>query len=324
MTASLRIIVTQGHRNTSGGNPEERARTPAIANAITAALTRAGHEAMCLQNDDGKNDDWFDGTLDAVAREVMRRHRHRAVDLLLDVHIEGDRANTPGVFVIVPDGTRLKTLTAYTGEDRAISGSRDYRLGRAVAHAIARTTGLQPRRRGVLEPGVMSEQRTHVGGDLGWRLAMFGYTAPARARMTRIVLECGNLGADRAIIDRPDFAERVAEGVVAGIAEALPDVATPVFPPFGTSGELAHARSVRITASTLRIRKFAETGQEVIATLVAGSEFPVSGWIIGENVEGNPVWWITGRGERNASRWRMWSGGTDLSGAEVLALPTIA
>jgi poly(3-hydroxyalkanoate) synthetase len=142
--------------------------------------------------------------------------------------------------------------------------------------------------------------------------------------MTRIVLECGNLGADRAIIDRPDFAERVAEGVVAGIAEALPDVATPVFPPFGTSGELAHARSVRITASTLRIRKFAETGQEVIATLVAGSEFPVSGWIIGENVEGNPVWWITGRGERNASRWRMWSGGTDLSGAEVLALPTIA
>lgn len=321
MTASLRIVVTQGHRNSSGGNSEERARTPAIANAITAALVEAGHEAICLQNDDGSKDDWFDGTLDAVAREVMRRHREREVDLLLDIHIEGDRANTPGVFTIVPDGTRLKTLTAFAGADRAVAGSRDYRIARAMALAIARTTGLQLRQRGVLEPGVMSEQATHVGGDLGWRLAMFGYTAPAKDRMTRIVLECGNLVADAAIIKRAGFAERVAAGVVAGLAEALSDVAAPVFPPFGTSGELAGARSVRIVASNLRIRKFAETGQEVIATLAVGSEFPVSGWIIGENVEGNPVWWITGRGERNAARWRMWSGGTDLAGAEVLALP---
>ena len=321
MTSPLRIVITQGHRNTSGGNSEERARTPAIANAITRALIAAGHEAICLQNDDGLNDDWFEGTLDAVAKRVMWYHRQRAVDLLLDIHIEGDRANTPGFFAILPDGTLLKTLTAFAGKDRATAGSRDYRIARAMAHAIARTTGLQLRRRGVLEPGVMSEQGTHVGGDLGWRLAMFGYTAPARDRMTRIVLECGNLVADAAIIKRQGFSERVAEGVVAGIAESLPTATTPVFPPFGSSGELTHARSVRVTASTLRIRKSAETDQEVIATLAAGSEFPVSGWIIGENVEGNPVWWITGRGERQAPRWRMWSGGTDLAGIEVLALP---
>ena len=323
MTSPLRIVITQGHRNTSGGNSEERARTPAIANAITRALIAEGHEAICLQNDDGTKDDWFDGTLDAVARQVMWYHRQHAVDLLLDIHIEGDRANTPGLFAIVPDGTRLKTLTTFAGEDRAAAGSRDYRIARALAHAISRTTGLQLRRRGVLEPGVMSEQGTHVGGDLGWRLAMFGYTAPARERMTRIVLECGNIVADAAIIERPDFAERVAEGVVDGTADSLPELAAPVFPPFGSSGELTRGRSVRVTASTLRIRKYAETDQEVIASLAAGSEFPVSGWIIGENVEGNPVWWIVGRGDRHAPRWRMWSGGTDLAGADVLKLPTL-
>jgi len=70
----LRIIVVQGHRNTSGGDPKEAARTPAIANAITEALNAAGHQAICLQNADGSADDWFAGSLDAVARRVMWHH----------------------------------------------------------------------------------------------------------------------------------------------------------------------------------------------------------------------------------------------------------
>lgn len=36
--------------------------------------------------------------------------------------------------------------------------------------------------------------------------------------------------------------------------------------------------------------------------------------MIGEAVEGNPVWWITGDGVDEDSSWRIWSGGTDLAG----------
>ncbi|MGI8404555.1 MAG: hypothetical protein ACR2OE_07285, partial [Thermomicrobiales bacterium] len=98
----LRIIVVQVHRNTSGGDPREAQRTPVIANAITDALNRAGHAATCLQQDDGSNDDWFDGSLDAVGRRVMWYHARQPVDLMLDIHLEGDSANTPGIFAIVP------------------------------------------------------------------------------------------------------------------------------------------------------------------------------------------------------------------------------
>lgn len=321
MTTPLRIVITQGHRNTSGGNPAEAARTPAIANAITDALAKAGHEAICPQNDDGSRDNWFGGSLDGVARKVIAYHRARPVDLLLDIHIESDPASTPGVFVIVPDGTGLKTRTPYTGPDRAGKESRDYRIGRAIAHAVARSTGLALRKRTVLEPDVMSERSTHVGADLGWRLAMFGYTAPARERMARIVLECGNLTADARIINRPDFAAKVAEGIVTALGQASePDEGT-AYPPFGTSGDLVQARMARVTVPALHVRKYAEADQELIATLAQGSEFPVCGWIIGEAVAGNPVWWITGQQGQDAARWRMWSGGTDLAGIGVLALP---
>ncbi len=267
----LRIIVTQGHRNTSGGNAAESARTPAIANAVTAALVRAGHQAVCLQNDEGTVDNWFAGSLDAVARKVMAYHRERPVDLLLDIHLESNAANTPGIFAIVPDGTGLKSLTPWDGDDRATPATRTYRLALAIARELARTTGLALRTRGVLEPGVMSERQTRVGGDLGWRLAMFGYTAPARDRMSRIVLECGNLGADRAVIDRAGFAERVADGVAMAIAAAWDEQAA--FPPFGTTGDLAQSRLVTITAPILRARQFAETGQPVLARLAMGVRF---------------------------------------------------
>jgi len=321
MTASLRVVVTQGHRNTSGGNPAEQARTPAIANAITAALIRAGHTATCLQNDDGSPDNWYAGSLDAVAREVMRRHGRRPIDLLLDVHLEGNSANTPGVFAIVPDGTGLKTLTAYTGIDRATPETRDYRLAREIAHGVSRATGLPLRRTGVLEPGVMGERQTRVGGDLGWRLAMFGYTAPARDRMARIVLECGNVVSDAATIGQAEFPARVAAGVVAGIAAAPAAAPVASWPPFGTTGELATPRLVTVTVPSLRVRAWAETSQPVHAHLAQGSQYPVSGWVIGEAVSGNPVWWLAGNADPAVPRWRMWSGGTDLAGIDALALP---
>jgi len=319
---SLRIIVVQGHRNTSGGNPEESKRTPAIANAITAALNAAGHEAVCLQNSDGRADDWFAGGLDAVARRVVSLHRTKPFDLMLDIHIEGNAAHTPGVFAIVPDGDGLQTLTPYAGSDSAISNHRDRMFATAIAQGVSRATGLKLRTSNVIAPGVMSEKQTGVGADLGWRLAMFAYTAPVRDRLVRLVLECGNIVADRATIDRAGFPEQVGRGVVLGIAATLGlDTELPVpvmFPPFGTSRTLQATHPVKITVPLLYARKWAETSQPVQAELAAGSVVPVRGWVIGEAVAGNPVWWIVGECDQG---WRMWSGGTDVAGEAVLALP---
>lgn len=325
MPNPLRILVVQGHRNTSGGNPEEAKRTPAIANAIVAALRRKGHDAMCLQQNDGTTDNWFAGSLDAVARRVVWHHNQSPIDLMLDVHLESDPSNTPGVFAIVPDGDGLRTLTHYQGSDSVAANGRDLEFARALARGISGTTGLALRRRTAIEPGVMSERQTHVGADLGWRLAMFGYTAPVRERMVRLVLECGNIGADRQIIDWADFAQLVARGVVSGIAEVLGGQILPgnpdeAFPPFGTTGDLVSPRQVNVIVSRLQARVYAETSQPVTMTLAEGSILPVRAWIIGESIEGNPVWWIVGDGKHPHGPWRVWSGGTDVRGRDVLAL----
>lgn len=313
----LRVIVVQGHRNTGGGDSREQARTPAIANAITAALQRAGHEAICLQNADGSADDWFAGSLDAVARRVVAHDRERPVDLMLDVHIEGDPARTPGVFAIIPDGDGLQTLTGYDGSDSAASNTLDRAVARAIATSVAARTGLRLRDRGTIEPGVMSERQTHVGADLGWRLAMFGYTVVAREHMARLVLECGNIESDRTIIDRPDFPANVAAGVVAGIAEGFASdlVILPApgitFPPFGTIVQLAAPAQVTVMVDALNVRRWAETDQPIMTVWRAGETFWADRWVAGEPVAGNPCWWITGTGRAGDRQWRVWSGGTD-------------
>jgi len=323
----LRVIVVQGHRNTSGGNPQEAARTPAIANAIADALDRAGHEAICLQQDDGHDDNWFEGSLDAVGRRVMWYHAQRPVDLMLDIHLEGDGANTPGVFAIVPDGDDLQTVTAYSGTDSRASNTRDVALAGAISRQIAAQTRLGLRSRNVIAPGIMSEKQTHVGADLGWRLAMFGYTAPARGQMVRLVLECGNIEADAEIIFSPQFPARVARGVVLGIADV--DGSSPIDPgdavplPFGMQRDLRESRLMRVMVPLLRARRYAETTQPIVAEWPRGHRFWVSGWIVGQVVEGNAIWWLTGQGKSTDRRWRVWSGGTDLAVKDILELPVI-
>ena len=323
----LHIMVVQGHRNSSGGNPREMAKTPGVARAIVAALNEAGHRAECLQPENN----WFPGSLDAVAREVVTRHRHDPIDVMLDVHFEGDAGNTRGVFAIVPDGDGLRTLTSYTGSDAIHTNPLDHSAAREISHAIARHTGLPLRRTNVVEPGVMSERQTHVGADLGWRLAMFGYTAPARDRMVRLVLECGNIIGDAGVIDGPGFSGQVAAGVVEGIARAygfapgpelVPVVTGPAWPPFGTMAELASPRLVTVMVESLNARAWAETDQPIRGVWKTGRKFWVRGWVIGEAVSGNPVWWITGKGVKSDLKWRVWSGGTDLAGMGVLALET--
>lgn len=317
----MRILVVQGHRNTSGGDPAEMARTPSAARAITQALRAAGHDAFMLQG----NDDWFAGGLDDVGRAVMAHHAQKPVDVMLDVHFEGDAGNTRGVFVIVPDGDGLRTLTAYTGSDTWEANPLDRLFAREIAAAVAARTGLAVRK-GFREHGVMSEKGTHVGADLGWRLAMFGYTAPARDRMVRLVLELGNIRGDRTVIDRSDFNANVGRGVVEGIARAIgtsAPVSTVSWPPFGTQRDLVAPQLLTVTCDVLNARQYAQLNQPIRGVWKEGRQFWVRGWIIGEEVDGNPVWWITGKGNKSDLRWRVWSGGTALQGVDAIALPTV-
>lgn len=321
MKKQLRILLVQGHRNTSGGNPAEIAITPLAARAIQRALRAAGHTADMLQNDN----DWFAGSLDAVGREIVRRHNVNPYDLMLDIHFEGDANNTRGVFAIVPDGDGLRSYTTYSGTDSMASNTADMRYATAIANGIADATGLSLRRTGVREPGVMSERQTGVGGQ-GYRLAMFGYTANVRHRMIRLVLELGNIRGDASIISAPGFYDRAAQGVVNGITAALGEhdnivaLPTPEFPPFGTITHLARNLLVTVNVDVLNVRKWAELDQPIMRQLERGNTFFARSWIIGESVDGNPIWWIMGRGNQTDLNWRVWSGGTDKTVAEIMAL----
>lgn len=317
----LRILLVQGHRNTTRGNPAEMAITPLAARAIQRALRSIGHTADMLQNDD----DWFPGSLDAVAREVVRRHDANPYDLMLDIHFEGDANNTRGVFAIVPDGDGLRTTSPHLGTDSWESNVLDRQFAEAIAQGIAGTTGLNLRQ--VKRPGVMSERQTGVGGQ-GYRLAMFGYTAIVRHRLVRLVLELGNIRGDAAIIHSPGFYDRAAAGVVAGIQMVLAssnviEHIKPVpmeMPPFGHITRLSKTVQVKVNVDELNARKWAETDQQVMRVMHRNNTFHARSWIVGEAVAGNPIWWVMGKGSDTDLQWRVWSGGTNMTMQEILAL----
>ena len=323
MTKQLRVLIAQGHRNTTGGNPAEIAITPIAARAIQKALRAAGHIADMVQNDN----DWFEGSLDAVGREVVRRHNLAPYDLLLDVHFEGDANNTRGVFAIVPDGDGLRTVSPYLGSDAWRTNTLDQSYALAITREVSAATGPSLRKSGVKLPGVMSERQTGVGSK-GYRLAMFGYTAVARDRLVRLVLELGNITGDADIIKSPGFFERAAQGVVHGVQRVLVESnvvsissAKPVgIPAFGTMVRLRQPLLVTVTVDALNARKWAETNQPIMRMLNAGNSFYARGWIVGETVEGNPLWWVMGRGLPTDLLWRVWSGGTDFGVDDILAM----
>lgn len=323
MTRSLRILLVQGHRNTSGGDPAESALTPIAARAIQRALRAAGHTADMVQNDH----DWYPGSLDEVAREVVRRHDARAYDLMLDIHFEGDANNTRGMFAIVPDGDGLLSFTPYRDSDAMAANPLDVQYAEAISAAVSASTGLRLRSGGVVRPGLMSERQTGVGGR-GYRLAMFAYTAKVRHNLVRLVLELGNIRGDAEIITAPGFHERVAAGVVAGIERVLASTPTLVHPdalatvpPFGHMVQLREPVLVTVNVRGLNARKWAETNQPIMRVLHAGNSFWARGWISGERVEGNPIWWVMGKNAKTDLQWRVWSGGTDYSVEAILALP---
>ncbi len=202
-----RVILNPGHRNTTGGDPEEAAFTPKLATAYLNTFLGAGVDTVNLGD--------TDGSLDAVCRRINQIiETTKGPCLFLDLHLEG--SPVPGVFAIVPDISGLITNAPIqqNSADTWSNNTRDRQLGRAIAQNIARATGLTLRE-GVRELGLMDEHETGVGGD-GYRLAVFAYTSPYAARVVRLVIEHGNhtVEPDRSIIFADGFAQKCADAAV--------------------------------------------------------------------------------------------------------------
>lgn len=234
-SAAPRILITAGHRNTTGGNAEEASLTPITAHHYRDALRAAGYHVDYWQEIDGDADpDYTDGSLDVVAKGCLIWGQQLPAGqgvqgILLDLHYEGEAEGVRGCFAIVPDEAGLGSAAPNStpGDDTWANNPADQALGRAVAQHIAQATGLQLRTVGVVEPGLMSERQTGVGEE-GYRLAMFAWTAPVRDRMIRLVIEHGNHtdSHDHAIIFGANFQDQVAGAVVQAIESLYPAIAS--------------------------------------------------------------------------------------------------
>jgi len=206
----LHIAVGAGHHNVTGGVPYEVALTGRICRAVVN-LCRAsiGFCDRCYTPGDGLGD--HPGPVDAGPCEVATTWDPEwTVDIFHEIHVQRapNYPNERGVFVIYPDSP----------EDDDID--EDVRKhGPTVARILANATGLPVG--GQNGVGIMSERWTWVGAQ-GQRLRVFEATASAgmRAHSCRFLSEvgCFTNAQDRAILDRADFPERQARGLVRAYA----------------------------------------------------------------------------------------------------------
>lgn len=221
-TNELRIVINPGHRNTTGGNPEETAFTPKLANAYFDAFSAAGFETVNLGDTNG-------GLDEACRRMAAQIASAPGPCVLFDLHLEGEGA--PGVFAIVPDITGLRTNAGVPQDpaDTWENNTKDRELADKIVIEIGNATGLTRRGSGVRQFGIMDESQTGVGGD-GFRLATFAYTSPYRAKAVRLVVEhgCHTIEPDRSIIFAPGFAEKCAQAAVQAVTAVYGSPSIPV------------------------------------------------------------------------------------------------
>ena len=174
---ALRIALSTGHANQSGGSPVELAITKELTEAYFRQLTARGHDVRVVNADADRDgapgDGMFPGALDAAAAVVVKWAQQGWMpQLYVETHTEG-AGGLPGAFVIYPDATNDLDIDV-----------RD-KLGPAIARAIDAATGM-----GVRGTGVMSEKATSVGIQ-GFRLGIFRVTEPLKVSTTRCIIEHG-------------------------------------------------------------------------------------------------------------------------------------
>ena len=205
----LRIAIGAGHRNTSGGNEFETDLNGRVTNELVkleAAST--GFDLRCFTPGDGLG--WFNGPLDAAARQVVAWANAGWVpDIFCEIHHQGlSNTSTRGGFIIHPDGRGLSS--PYPNSQEVDEDARDF--GGTMARILCSGIGVP-----VWGDGVMSERETGVGGQ-GYRLGVFGSTdVPVlRENCTRFVTEAATYtnAADKALMVAPGFAAKEARALL--------------------------------------------------------------------------------------------------------------
>lgn len=186
MSTPLRVALAAGHRNSSGGNPREQKWTGPLTKSYMDMGRLFGADVRTYTPNDGLG--MFNGTLSEGANTLNTwAATGWLADYYSELHFQGltEGSNAGrGIFCIYPDW----------GDDVDVD-VRDTFRPNWLAHVTAYTS----------LPGYgdggMSEKRTGVGLS-GYRLGIFGATAPLKATTTRMIIEHGShtSPADREVI----------------------------------------------------------------------------------------------------------------------------
>lgn len=211
----IRIAVGTGHANTSGGNAYERGINARAVNAfLKLARASDGFDVRTWTPSEGLGT--FPGPLDTAAATVRTWVAQGwRPDVCFELHQEG-LGNTAvrGGHIIYPDARGLSGREAcapnYVDIDvREAAG----RMAEIMVAEYGVPTRYMPSRG-------MSERETGVGGD-GWRLGFFGALSDCYfAENACVFISEGATytnRADRAIMDRADYPEKNALGVLKAI-----------------------------------------------------------------------------------------------------------
>lgn len=217
--ATHRYIISAGHRNTDrGGAHREIDWTYPISVKLKDAIHRRGGKAWIIQEEDGDNDPSFSigRGLQNVARLCVDLDRAvGGTDAYISMHYEGvSNTAVRGFFAIFPDSPQ-------GGVDVRANNTLDYRLAQVLAKHVEKT-GMPKRTGWVVEPGVMSERQTGVGGQ-GYRLGEFVGTLGFRDRVPRLILEAGAITnpQDAKLLWDEAWQNKYVEAIVDGLEEVF-------------------------------------------------------------------------------------------------------
>lgn len=296
----LAAVIVAGHNSVGdGGNPTERALTPALARAYVEAFTAAGIPAK-----------WVNPTLTpngltglALATAAAIRDADADLVLALDLHYNG---STSGVHCIPPHnrseiGGMLASgfVQGRVPEDVMENNTLDTQLAGAYSRAIvAAVDGMYLWG----SNGIMPESKTGVGlpisqGGKNSRLGMMGASAPYRDKAVRLTIEHGGTNDAK----RPNFAAKCAAAIVATTKVVLADrlesgnpAPTPEpEPPAGDPGSPSNAAFL---FGAVGVYSFDPNGPVSNLWLTKGNETKRWPRLIDVREEGADKWFLFGDG----------------------------
>ena len=268
----VRIALSAGHYNTTGGNHTEKELVGPITLAVAAHCRRLGMDVRLLQplTKDGTVGT-FPGTLTQLAQRVVRWSKEGwTPDVFLEVHAEdnGQGNRGRGCFAIYPNDPSVDDTDEQVRDN----------LGPAIALAIQAATGIPIR-----HVGTLSEQKTHVWTKLKSRLGIFAASLHLKKVTRRLIIEVGaySAPADLTIMQQADFADRCGRAIAEAIAAYY---------------RLPARRLFKVVVAAARTRQGPSTRfpVAVVATgttrLVQDDVFAGDAIVTGETINGDPRW----------------------------------